>query len=226
MIIGRGLIANAFKEYANNEDIVIFASGVSNSKETSKENFLREEELLRNNIEKFTSTKRIVYFSTCSMFDTYFERSEYTKHKMNMEQIITEKALSYNIFRLPQVLGRNNKNQLIGFLYDAIKMEKSFELFNIERNIINIEDVFLIIHNILKDSIFNNQIINIANSKNIRVIDLVGIIEKITDKKAKYNIIEKPGSFIIEIKNIESIIYKLNIFEEIYLEKSLRHYYE
>ena len=35
MVIGNGMIANRFMSYKNDEDIIIFASGVSNSKDTS-----------------------------------------------------------------------------------------------------------------------------------------------------------------------------------------------
>lgn len=226
MIIGKGLIAKAFEKYTLEEDIVIFASGVSNSKEISRDEFDREENLLNFYLEKYGKNKHFVYFSTCSVYDTYFERSEYSKHKINMEKIIIEKALNYNIFRLPQVLGKNNKNQLIGFLYESIKMEKTFQLFDIERNIIDMQDVFIIIDKILKENIFKNQIINIANSKNIKVLDLVNVLEKMIDKKAKYNIVKKSGEFIIDIKNIESIISDLGIFEKNYLENRIKKYYE
>lgn len=47
MIIGNGLIANLFTEH-DRENIIFFASGVSNSLETEKSAFLREENLLRN----------------------------------------------------------------------------------------------------------------------------------------------------------------------------------
>lgn len=226
MIVGTGLISNAFEEYMNKDDIVIFASGVSNSKETSIGEFLREEQLLNSYLDKYGKTKYFIYFSTCSMFDTYFGRSDYTIHKMNMEEIIISKAVKYNIFRLSQVLGRNNKNQLVGFLYSAISNEKYFDLYNIERNIIDIEDIVLIVKSILKTNILENQIINIANPKNIRVIDLVNIIENITNKKAKYNIVEKKGEFRVNIQPIDLIISELNIFEELYLEKRIRNYYE
>ncbi len=47
MIIGNGLISNLFREN-DRENVVFFASGVSNSLETEKSAFLREENLLRN----------------------------------------------------------------------------------------------------------------------------------------------------------------------------------
>ena len=225
MVVGTGLLATAFLEYKNKDDIIIFASGVSNSKETSKEQFLREEKLLCSYLEKYGNSKHFIYFSTCSMYDTYFERSAYTTHKMNMEKIIIDRASRYNIFRLPQVLGKNNKNQLIGFLYKAINNNISFDLYDIERNIIDIDDVYLIIDEILNNNSFKNKIMNIANFKNIRVIDLVNILEKLIDKKAKYKIVEKEGEFKIYIGDIEKIIIKLNIFEKNYLENRIRKYY-
>ena len=226
MVVGTGLLAKAFLEYENDDNIIVFASGVSNSKEISREEFDREKLLLNDYLEKYGKNKHFIYFSTCSVYDTYFERSSYTKHKINMEKIIIEKAFSYNIFRLPQVLGNNNKNQLIGFFYESIKIEKTFQLFDIERNIIDIKDVFILVDKILKENIFKNQIINIANPKNIKVLDLVNILENIIDKKAKYNIVKKSGEFIIDIKNIESMILDLGIFERNYLQNRIKKYYE
>ena len=51
MIIGNGLIANLFREH-DRENVVFFASGVSNSLETEKSAFLREEDLLRKTLEE------------------------------------------------------------------------------------------------------------------------------------------------------------------------------
>ena len=45
MIIGQGMLAKRFEKY-DNDNIVIFASGVSNSRETSKIMFEKERKLL------------------------------------------------------------------------------------------------------------------------------------------------------------------------------------
>lgn len=224
MIIGNGLIATAFKQYANNDDIILFASGVSNSKEVLKSEFFREEKLLRETINKYFN-KKIIYFSTCSMYDTYFEMSEYTKHKIKMEEIILENVKQYTIFRLPQVLGKNNKKQLIGFLYEQIKNKKSFDLFSVERNIIDIEDICLLVNEVLKN-ITKSEIINIANINNIKVIDLVNIIEILCKEKAKYTLKNIEGNFNININRMKPIIVKKRIFEENYIENRIRKYYE
>lgn len=226
MVVGSGLIAKAFAEYDTNDDIVIFASGVSNSKETLKEAFDREEELLASYLKMYGNSKYFLYFSTCSMFDTYLERSAYITHKINMEQIIIQKALRYNIFRLPQVLGQNNKNQLIGFLYNVIQNEIGFDLYDIERNIIDIDDVLNIVKKIVQSKEFINTTINIANPNNTKVFDLVKIIEKLCNKKAKYSLIQKEGNFKIDITQILSVIEKNTIFEHNYLENRIKKYYE
>lgn len=225
MIIGNGLLAQAFKEYTNNDDVIVFASGVSNSKETLQSEFLREENLLKDTMAKFGENRKLIYFSTCSIYDKYFEMSEYTKHKIKMEERIIKNAVTYNIFRLPQVLGKNNKNQLIGFLYEQIKNKKNFDLFDIERNIIDIEDVYLIVGLLLQENI-KNEIINIANITNIKVTKLVETIEKICSEKAIYCMKKIDGSFNIDISKINELVKNKNIFESNYLENRIRKYYE
>lgn len=226
MVVGTGLLAKAFFEYENNDDIIIFASGVSNSKETSQEQFDREANLLNSYLEKYGNFKYFVYFSTCSIFDTYFERSAYTIHKLNMEQIIINKAKKYNIFRLPQVLGQNNKNQLIGFLYHAIKNDIHFDLYDIERNIIDVDDVFNISKKFINSKKYINSIVNIANPNNTKVYDLVKTIENLCNKKAKYSIIQKNGNMIIDVVQVQQLHNNDKIFEENYLENRIKKYYE
>ena len=61
MVIGNGLIASAFERYKNNDDIIIFASGVSNSQETSELAFNREINLMKRYL---NLDKKLIYFST------------------------------------------------------------------------------------------------------------------------------------------------------------------
>ena len=226
MIIGNGIIANAFKSYKLDHKIIIFASGVSNSRETSRIKFNRERDLLNDTLETYGEENKIVYFSTCSMYDTYFDISVYTEHKIRMENLVISKAKIYNIFRMSQVLGLNNRHQLIGFLCNSIIDGEEFELFNIERNIVDIDDIYRLVSSILNNKIYNNTIQNIANTKNIKVLDLVVLIEKILNKSANYKIVDKPGDFIIDIDNINNLIKDYKIFDKNYLESRIRKYYE
>lgn len=225
MIIGNGMLAQKFKDYEHNEEIIIFASGVSNSKESSQKAFKREETLLRATLKDIRSEK-IIYFSTCSLYDTYFENSLYTKHKLRMEEILSELSNNYIIFRLPQVVGNNNKDQLLGFLHDSILNNKYFELYDIERNIIDISDVKQIIDYIIDNNLFHNRTLNIANEKNIKVVELVKKIENIVNEKANYLLVNISGSFNIDVKDISEVIKVLNIFNKNYEENTIRKYYE
>ena len=46
MVVGSGLLANTFESYRDNEDVIIFASGVSNSGCVDPEQFKRESNLV------------------------------------------------------------------------------------------------------------------------------------------------------------------------------------
>ena len=68
MILGTGLIANAFLSYSEDKEIILFASGVSNSTEIRMEAFDRERLLLENTCQR-AENQLLIYFSTCSVSD-------------------------------------------------------------------------------------------------------------------------------------------------------------
>ena len=84
MILGNGLIANVFTSFKNENQFILFASGVSNSKEFRIEEFDREKKLLSNTIKKHPN-KTLIYFSTCAFYDKYFSESLYLNHKKDIE---------------------------------------------------------------------------------------------------------------------------------------------
>ena len=54
MVIGSGLIGSIFYKYKDDENVVIFASGISNSQNNVAEDMKREENLILQIIEKYT----------------------------------------------------------------------------------------------------------------------------------------------------------------------------
>ena len=74
MIIGNGLIANLFTEH-DRENIIFFASGVSNSLETEKSAFLREENLLRNTSQKILKKSSFTFLLVVFMIPLKMEVS-------------------------------------------------------------------------------------------------------------------------------------------------------
>ena len=46
MLVGSGLIASAFLDYKDNDDVIVIASGISNSKETDYKKYQREIDMI------------------------------------------------------------------------------------------------------------------------------------------------------------------------------------
>ncbi|MCX7549363.1 NAD-dependent epimerase/dehydratase family protein [Xanthomarina sp. F2636L] len=202
MVIGNGLMAQAFKEYYLNDEVVIFASGVSNSTETNEKAFIRELNLLEKIILDYPKSK-LVYFSTCSIEDESVKKNLYVKHKIKVEEYIAENCDSYIIFRVSNVVGkRGNANTLINYLVQAIQENKEITLWQkAERNIIDIEDVIFIANYVLNND-FNNETINIAFRKSFLVTDIVKLIEQFLSKKATINLIDKGNRLRIDTSKI------------------------
>ncbi len=158
------------------------------------------------------------------MYDMYFPNNAYTQHKLRMERVISNNSKNYTIFRLSQAIGKNNKSQLLGFLIDKIEKGELFDLYDIERNIIDISDIKKIVDYVIQKNIFNNTIINIANKRNISVLSLVNKLENILNEKAKYKLIKKNGTFKINTENIDFLLDELKI-DDLYIDTVLRKYY-
>jgi nucleoside-diphosphate-sugar epimerase len=225
MIIGNGLVAKAFYDnYANRDDVLIFASGVSNSSNTDPKEFFREKALL----ESFLSErKKIIYFSTYSIEDPSLADSSYIMHKLKMEGLV-KAANDYLIFRLPQVAGKtDNPNTLLNFLYHKIKNQEPLEVFsNATRNIIDIDHIEKIASYIIDKNLIKNNILNICSPQKSFVLDLVKIFEDILHKKANYKLINKGESFDVDVKFSTEVAKKLNIFFHAdYLRDVISKYY-
>jgi len=106
MIIGNGDIASALPD---RDDLLFFASGVSNSKETRESEYEREKNLLM----KQDFDSHLVYFSSLCVF---FSNNRYAKHKLEMEKIVKTYFLQWTIIRLGNIDWGNNPNTLINYL--------------------------------------------------------------------------------------------------------------
>ncbi len=228
MVIGNGLIAKSFHHYKTKDEFVVFASGVSDSKSSTENDFKREQDLLITTI-KNNLFKRIVYFSTCSITDDDLKQTDYVKHKINIENLIKAAAPRFQIFRLSNLAGiTHNPHTVLNFFYFHITEGRHFDLWkNSERNIIDVEDVYKIADHILQNNLFPNQVINIANDKNYSVKYIVNCIENVCHKKANFTEKEKGAKLVIDIGEIQPILRSLEIkFDDDYLPKLLLKYYQ
>jgi len=223
MVVGKGSLGSIFfDEFHNNDEVVIFASGVSDSTEDKEENFNREKKLLRETIEN-NSEKKIVYFS--SIF-VGFKETKYYTHKLEMEDLISNTCKNFLIIRLPQVVGEkgNQKNIVNFFTKCLLEGEKTIIFSDSWRAIIDVNDVF----NISKELIFNckNKIIKFSNIETVKVIELYKKISEIINKKENFELIDFTENIpnINNSKEVVDIIKKLNITSENYTDKILTKY--
>jgi hypothetical protein len=102
IIIGSGLIATSLAKIDFGREVLILASGVSDSTETRAQEFRREAEIIDSALSQFPS-RHVIYCSSCSV--ACAPVSPYIAHKEAMERRIMSVAKAYDIFRLPQVVG-------------------------------------------------------------------------------------------------------------------------
>ena len=222
MVIGNGSIANIFKnEFEKDDSTIIFASGVSNSSENREGEYLRETKLLTETLLNFPQ-KKIIYFS--SVYSKYVN-SDYFNHKELMENLIVEKSKNFIIIRLPQIISNSgNQNNLINFLVNSIKNNRSLEIQkNVSRALIDIDDLKKVTIEIIKN--FNNKILNFSKVEEFLVIDLCNMIFTILN--CNVNIIEVHSKFnkpnLENSPEIDNILENL-IDKENYTNKILKKY--
>lgn len=174
MIVGNGLIANAFLNYKNDDNIIIFASGVSNSSDASDLDFKREVNLLKKYIS--IPNKKLVYFSTCSVFDESVNKTPYVLHKINIETLIATMHTNYLIFRLPIVIGKtNNPNTFFNNIKNKILNRELILVFkNASRYLIDVDDLTKFLPKIIDDQ--SNKIINVCFNNKLLVDQIINLM--------------------------------------------------
>ena len=227
MVVGSGMIAKAFSSYASNNEVVIFASGVSNSASTKPSDFHREQELLENTMQ-LSAPGKLIYFSTCSIYDPSLQDSAYVRHKLIMERLVESTAASYIIFRVSNPIGfTSNAHTVLNYFIEHIKTQSHFQVWkHASRNLLDVEDMFTICDNLINNGEYNNSVINIANPANYPVLLIIEMIEKHFKSKGNYALIEKGSSPLIDTSFIESLFPKLQIeFNNTYLPALLQKYF-
>jgi len=229
MVKGTGLVATAFmKLFGSDEKIIIFASGVSNSKEINQSAFDRERILLESVIRSLEHEK-LIYFSTCSINDPDLSKTPYILHKLAMEKLV-HKCNSYNIFRVPQLVGKSaNPHTLTNYLYTKIINGEELTIWKkAKRYLIDIEDVVLLANFFIKNEKYHNQVMNLIMVESICSHELVRHLEKITNKEAKYKMIDAGGDYEVSLLTCHEALEALGrkiMTKNNYLETVLKKYY-
>lgn len=192
MIIGSGLVANSLKNI-DSDNILFFASGVSNSLETRDSEFEREFSLLKNSMADHPHIK-LIYFSTLSINDLSKQNSPYVIHKRKIEEFIKTNHEKYLILRIGNIVGKGgNPNTLFNYLKTQIVSQSEFTLHSKARRLlIDIEDIPKFLVSSCSD--IENEIINCAFPYYYNLKEIIEAIENEADKKAEYREIDE-GDF-------------------------------
>ncbi|MBP6311362.1 MAG: NAD-dependent epimerase/dehydratase family protein [Flavobacteriales bacterium] len=205
MLIGSGMLANAFSAFEKDPEVCIFASGVSRSSETGPSAFLRELNLLSEQ----DSALHLVYFSTCSLYDPTLQNSPYILHKRNAEQLITERFGSNLIVRLPNMIGNTrNPNTLTNFLRDRILRNEHFEVFrNATRYLLDVDDIVEDLSPIIAARNGPASTLDVCGSSPIKLPLLVEMMEKILDHKGDHDLVDKGQPYQVDNSKFLDLIH-------------------
>lgn len=200
MIIGNGILANALRFY-DKEDVIFFASGVSNSLEKNPAEFEREISLLKSVISQYPD-KKLIYFSTCSIYDPSKTESPYVMHKLAIEKQITEQCSSFVIFRVGNAVGRGgNPNTLINFLKNSILSENKLTIHsNARRILIGTDDIALFVSKHLEN--LNNKIVNLAYPYQYSLHEILSQLENHLAKNADSESVNEGSFYNIEFDSL------------------------
>lgn len=227
MIVGRGLVARAFDSYNNDDKVLIYASGVSDSKCEDEKEYNREKDLLVHTINS-NSSKHIIYISTCSIYNPAVQDTAYVKHKLKMEGIVKELAKSFNLFRVSNLVGETTNNKTVfNFFKDHVKSGKHFYLWvNAYRNLIDSDDFYKIAQYAIEHAEYHNRIVNIANATSYKVSDIIKELENFYKVEANYTELAKGEPFTIDTSDALRIMQDLNLSfdENTYLHKLVAKY--
>lgn len=129
MIIGNGDIASVLPD---RNDLLFFASGVSNSQEEREDEYLREYEMLISR----GASEHIVYFSSLSIF---YSNNRYAKHKRQMEKAV-KNFPRYTIVRIGNITWGDNPNTFINAYNLAILKGELFFIKDEYRYVVDKEE--------------------------------------------------------------------------------------
>jgi nucleoside-diphosphate-sugar epimerase len=212
MIVGTGLIANAFsKGNFDHTNFIIFASGVSNSREERIEEYEKELTLLTNTLND-NQDKKLIYFSSCNI--TSADTSVYLQRKELIENYIKRNVLNHLILRLPNVVGHStNRFQLLNYFYFTLLEQKDLTVkVNYIRHLLDVDDLPKVME-LLTTLQIEASILNVAFDNGIKVKNIIEILEVAVGLRFK-NIKEDNGEndYLINNNTFLQYVKDLNQF--------------
>ena len=212
MIVGKGMLATAFApRFGATRDVIIFASGVSNSSETRAAEFARERALLAEALASHAA--RFVYFGSCGASTPNEELTPYIRHKRRMESLVLSTPGGL-VLRMPQVVGRTrNPHTLTNFLRDRIVSGEHFTVWkNAERNLVDVDDVLAIGGALAADFTLDvSAPISIAAKVSMPMPEIVGMFERVLGKSANCTTVCRGAALPVDVSTAVAVGSRLGI---------------
>jgi len=227
MVVGDGMMARAFSAFRDRADVVIFASGVSNSLETGAAAFDRERVLLKR-VRTDNPGALLVYFGTCSVDDPERRDTPYVRHKLEMESLLAASGGPWLVLRVALAIGRNPRSlTLAQFLHERIMRGQPFEVWEgAARFPVDVEDVFRIGSRFIDDPAMRNRCINVA-LRPFPVRDFVRVMEGIVGRKANCTLVRKGQHYKLDCPEVLQVAGELQLdSSERYLQRVLHKYFD
>ena len=228
MLIGNGMITRRFRDYADRDDVIIYASGVSNSKEVQPEPYIRDRQLVEHTLQQ-TMNRLFVYFSTASVDDTTEQGSRYVTYKLDMERVIARQARNYLIIRASNVVGGpGNPHTIVNFFMNRVLRGEPFSIWQYAtRNLIDLDDVYSEVTRYIANPATWNQTVPVCNSHSISPLTIVRAIERHTGRKATYEILTEgvPGALADRADGSPLFAVGDDTLSEQYMARLLKKYY-
>jgi hypothetical protein len=130
MIIGNGSIAKVLND---RDDLVFFASGVSNSSCVDEKEYEREFNLLKT----VSTDKHVVYFSNLGI---YYKQDRYTQHKRDAEEYIRNNYKNYTIVRIEVCEWATTPNTILNFFKRQLSQGIEPTIQDTTRYVLNIDE--------------------------------------------------------------------------------------
>lgn len=225
MIVGNGSIAHEFNQSdIDHSNCVIFASGVSNSKETDVKQFRREAELINSVLEK-CKNKKFIYFT--SVLSDMGNSNKYYDHKARMERMIYRRTNNYIIYRIPQVISwAGNKTNIVNYLNTKILAGHKITVQGgVRRALLSVSDLVSIV-DYSKDKIKKGYV-NVSYIEKMTVLDLTELIGRRINIRPDIEIIDGNDNNNWYFENSEIVlewIYNNNIQMKGYNKKVVEKY--
>ena len=226
MVIGTGMIATHFNGFSDRDDVVIFASGVSNSKETRPEPYAREQTLVEQTLQQMPDGL-FVYFSTASIADPAEQHSMYVQHKLYTERLIARHASRYLIVRASNVVGGpGNPHTILNFFVNRIRQGEPFRVWqHTTRNLLDIDDLYATVVTYINTPGAWNQTHLVVNPQSLRPLTLVKAIEAYTGQRAMYELVlqntpDAAGRPIPELNEQQAILYVTQLLHKYYANQT------